>query len=365
VNIVAAGPSPYWYLTRGAGTVALLLLTASVVLGILDFSRWRTERWPRFVTDALHRNVSMLALAMVILHVVTTVADGFTPIGLKDAVIPFLSPYRPLWLGLGALSFDLLLAVAITSMARRRLGYRAWRAVHWTAYGCWPLALVHGLGTGTDTPSGWMLLLTAACILAVLIAVGWRVGAAAPESPGRRLGAGALGAGLVALIVWMVSGPLAGNWAARAGTPASILGALRSGPVAASTVSDRPGLRPPFTARLAGSLHQSASPETGLASIDIRLAMSGGATGPLDVRITGQPVGSGVAMTQGAVSLGRPGKAGSYKGRIIALDGTRMVAEASSADGTQLRLQIELSIDQSTGTVSGTVQAQPASGGAE
>jgi sulfoxide reductase heme-binding subunit YedZ len=152
VNVLAAGPSPFWYLTRGAGAVALLLLTASVVLGIVDFSRWRSDRWPRFVTDRLHRNVSMLALVIIALHIVTTVADGFTPIGLKDAVIPFLSPYRPLWLGLGALAFDLLVAVAVTSMLRRRLGYGAWRAVHWTAYACWPLALVHGLGTGTDTP---------------------------------------------------------------------------------------------------------------------------------------------------------------------------------------------------------------------
>ena len=95
--------------------MALLLLTASVILGIVDFSRWRSERWPRFVTDALHRNVSLLALAVVSLHIVTTVADSFAPIGLKDAIIPFLSAYRPLWLGLGALSFDVLLAFEAAS----------------------------------------------------------------------------------------------------------------------------------------------------------------------------------------------------------------------------------------------------------
>ena len=90
MNVLAAGsgPSPFWYLTRGAGVVALLLLTASVVLGIVDFSRWRSDRWPRFVTDALHRNVSLLALAVVALHIVTTVADGFAPIRLQDAIIP-------------------------------------------------------------------------------------------------------------------------------------------------------------------------------------------------------------------------------------------------------------------------------------
>ena len=362
MSVLAAGsgPSPFWYLTRGAGTVALLLLTASVVLGIVDFSRWRSDRWPRFVTDALHRNVSLLALAVVVLHIVTTVADNFAPIGLKDAILPFLSPYRRLWLGLGALSFDLLLAVAITSMVRRRLGYGAWRAVHWTAYACWPLALVHGLGTGTDTPQAWMLALTAACVLAVLMAVIWRVGAAAPESAGRRLAAGALAVGPVALSVWLAGGPLAGNWAARAGTPATLLAAVGSGPATAPTAS---GLEAPFTARLRGSVRQGASSESGLASVDLPMSMSGGAEGTLAVQIIGQPQGGGgVAMTQSSVALGPPGQPTLYKGQIVALRGSR-IAAAVSGSGGSLRLQIDLSIDQTSGSVTGTVRAETSTGG--
>jgi sulfoxide reductase heme-binding subunit YedZ len=363
VNVLAAGsgPSPYWYLTRGAGVVALLLLTASVVLGIVDFSRWRSDRWPRFVTDALHRNVSLLALAVVAVHVVTTVADGFAPIGLKDAVIPFLSPYRPLWLGLGALALDILLAVAVTSMVRRRLGYGAWRAIHWSAYACWPLALVHGLGTGTDTAVAWMLALTAACALAVLIAVGWRVAAAAPEHAGRRLAAGVLAVGPVALIVWLAGGPLAANWAGRAGTPASLLTAVGSGPAAASTAST--SLRAPFTARLAGSFRQGGSAGSGRVTLELPMSMSGGGEGSLDVRITGQPVGGGVAMTQSSVSLGPPGQPSLYTGRLLALHGSRMVATVSSTSGDSLQLQINLSIDQAGGTVAGTVQVQAGPGG--
>lgn len=365
MSVLAAGPSPYWYLTRGAGVVAMLLLTASVALGILDFSRWRSERWPRFLTDALHRNVSLLALVVVVLHVVTTVADGFTPIGFLDAVIPFLSPYRPLWLGMGALAFDLLLAVAITSMVRRRLGYGAWRAVHWGAYACWPLALVHGLGTGTDASAAWMLVLTAACVAAVLIAIGWRVATAEPSSVGRRLAAGALAVGPVALIVWMALGPLAGNWAARAGTPASMLPSTATAPTATTSASDpSSAVQGPFTARLSGSLHEGVSPQTGLASVDMRMSMSGGASGPFDVKLVGQPLrGGGVAMSQGTVSFDPQGQSNAYKGRIVALHGSRIEATASSATGTALRLVIDLSIDQTSGAVSGTVQATGGSGG--
>ena len=358
--LLAAGPSPFWYITRGAGAVAMLLLTASVVLGIVDFSRWRSDSWPRFLTDALHRNVSMLALVMIVIHVVTTVADGFAPIGLQDAIIPFLSPYRPLWLGVGALSFDLLLAVAMTSLLRNRFGYRVWRGVHWAAYACWPLAMVHGLGTGTDVSAAWMLLLSVGCLAAVLVAIGWRVYAAPPESAGRRLALGALVVSPIALVVWAASGPLAGNWAARAGTPASLLASVRSSPV--PSTSSSAGLDPPFTARLRGSIHQRADQSAGLASVELQMNMSGGTQGTVGVTITGQPLADGgVAMTDGAVELGPRGNPRLYTGRITGLHGSRIEASASSADGSTLQLSLDLSLDQATGTVTGTVRGQGAS----
>jgi hypothetical protein len=365
VSVVAAAPSPYWYLTRGAGVVAMLLLTTSVVLGILDFSRWRSDRWPRFLTDALHRNVSMLAIVVVALHVVTTLADGFAPIGLKDAFVPFLASYRPLWLGFGALAFDLLLAVAITSMLRGRLGYKAWRGVHWAAYACWPLALVHGLGTGSDATAAWMLLVSAACLGAVLVALAWRVRDATSQGLGRRLATTTLVVGPLGLIVWMAMGPLAGNWAARAGTPASLLVSVGSTSGSSAPAADPPAaFDPPFTADLAGSAREGVSPDTGLATVALRMSMSGGTRGNLDVKLAGQPLGGGgVAMTEGTVSLGPPGQADLYTGKIVALHGSRMVAAATSGNGGSLRLTIDLSIDQGSGAVNGTVRAEDGSGG--
>ena len=75
--ILASGPSPYWYLTRSTGAVALLLLTAAVVLGVVEVRRWSTPRWPRFVVDALHRNVALLAMVFLCLHILTSVLDSF------------------------------------------------------------------------------------------------------------------------------------------------------------------------------------------------------------------------------------------------------------------------------------------------
>ncbi len=177
----AIGGTADWYLVRSTGVVSLLLLTASVVLGVAGSMRFSAgPRWPRFTIDALHRDVSLLVLALLALHILTSVIDGFVSISLADAVIPLGGSYRPLWLGLGAVAFDLLLAVLVTSVLRRRFGYRWWRAVHWLAYASWPIAVIHGIGIGTDTGAWWMLALTAACVAAVVLAVSVRVGALWP-----------------------------------------------------------------------------------------------------------------------------------------------------------------------------------------
>ncbi|TML36969.1 MAG: ferric reductase, partial [Actinobacteria bacterium] len=162
--ILAAGNgTALWYITRASGVVSLLLLTAGLVLGILGTVRWRSDRWPRFAVVSIHRNLTLFAIAFVALHVVTTIADGYAPVGFKDAVIPFVSKYRPLWLGFGAVAFDLLLALVVTSLLRARIGFRAWRAVHWLAYASWPFALVHGLGNGSDARFGWLVIVTILC----------------------------------------------------------------------------------------------------------------------------------------------------------------------------------------------------------
>jgi methionine sulfoxide reductase heme-binding subunit len=179
--IVVTSKTWLWYLTRSTGLVALILLTASMALGLLSGVRWQRPGWPRFVTSGLHRNVSVLACAVVVVHIATTLADGFVPIYIQDAVLPFGSAYRPLWLGLGAASFDLILVLTVTSLVRTRISYRAWRVLHWTAYLCWPAAVVHGLGTGTDTPVRWVLLLTVACVAVIAGLLGWRLAYAWPR----------------------------------------------------------------------------------------------------------------------------------------------------------------------------------------
>jgi methionine sulfoxide reductase heme-binding subunit len=238
VAVVVTSSTPLWYTTRATGLVALVLLTAGMCAGLLTSVRFEVASWPRFVTLGLHRNLSLLALAFTVLHVLTSVLDSFVSIPLADAFIPFIGSYRPFWLGLGAISFDLMLALILTSLLRARMRLRSWRLVHWSAYACWPVAVLHGLGTGTDTPVSWVLALTVLCVLPVAVLTLWRLALSWRQRPGW-VATGIAGV-LLAMILgaaWLQAGPLAPHWSSRSGThPARLRPAAVSGrPAAAAT----------------------------------------------------------------------------------------------------------------------------------
>lgn len=203
-----------WFLSRGSGAVSLVLLTISFALGIPTLLSWGSPRVPRLVVQLMHRNVSLLVVVFLAIHVVTTVLDSFVSISLVDAVVPFGGSYRPIWLGLGALAFDCILAVVITSLLRSRLSYLAWKRFHWLSYACWPIALVHGLGTGTDTRYRWMQVLDGACVAIVLGSIIARLAVRPQQDPRRRTAIIASVIGIpLAIVVWMFAGPLHADWA--------------------------------------------------------------------------------------------------------------------------------------------------------
>jgi hypothetical protein len=375
--IAAVGPSAYWYLARGTGAVALVLVTAAVVLGVMDSTRVSFgRRWPRFAIDSLHRDVSLLVVALLVVHIVVSVLDRFAPIRLLDAVIPLVSAYRPLWMGLGAASFDLLLALVVTSVVRRRVGYRAWRAIHWLAYASWPVAVLHGLGTGSDTKEVWMLALTAACVAAVVVAVAARLWDSRSAGSAWRAPAAMLTvAAPIGLVGFTALGPLQKGWARRAGTPANLLSrsyvrvsapasAVRSGAGSSSNSprADTDTLKAPFSARLSGTVTQTQEP--GGAIVDLTLHVTGGARGTLRVRMVGAPLdGGGLSMTGSQVDLSAVGLASVMQGQILSLKGQRFVARVHDDSGAVVDLRAALNIDGQTGAVTGTLSATPVVGG--
>lgn len=238
ITFAAYGGSAYWFLTRGTGAVALVLLTCVVLLGVVEVSRFSSETWPRFLIDSVHRRLAMLTVAFLCIHILTAVLDSFAPIGILDAVIPFHSAYRPLWLGFGAVAFDLLLAIVITSLLRARVGHGTWRAIHWFAYASWPVAVLHGFGAGSDVKQGWMLLIDVICVLSVLVAVIARV-LTTPgiTSTARTLTLAGSVAFVLGLAIWLPGGPLGTGWAAKAGTPTTLIHGASSATSTASVNS--------------------------------------------------------------------------------------------------------------------------------
>jgi DMSO/TMAO reductase YedYZ heme-binding membrane subunit len=360
VAAVATPTSPLWYATRATGLAALVLLTGSVVLGVLTSVRFARPAWPRFVTVALHRNVSLLAVTFTGLHVVTTVTDPYASISVVSAVVPFTSPYRRIWLGLGAVAFDLLLATAITSLLRVRIGLRAWRLVHWAGYLCWPVALIHALGTGTDGAARWVLAVIAACALAVAAAGVWRLAAGWPAHAALRVGVAAAAVLFtVGSVGWMRAGPLSTGWARRAGTPSALL-ARSAGAGGVSRVRSGQSAfpAPPFQLPIAGTVAMTNGP--GSAERTVTIDATSGSAARLRIVISGPAIAGGVEMTGSQVSLGPPSAPARYAGRLVSLDGTAMQAVVAGA-GQRLVLTVDLI--QSGSAVTGTLTAARSASG--
>jgi len=357
--LAASGPSALWYLTRATGAVTLLLLTISLVIGVANVGRLQLPGWPRFVIEGVHRNVSLLAIVLLAVHIVTTLLDPFAGVHVLDAVIPFTGSYRPVWLGFGALASDLMIAIAVTSVVRRRLGHGVWRAVHWLSYLCWPVAVLHTVGTGSDVKQVWLLALTAACVVAVLVAVWARVGFGWPAQ--RRLRGTAVAASVAlpaAFLVWLPSGPLASDWAKRAGTPASLLAKPSHSSPSSSSSSDSSSTAPAvsaFQASLRGSVNQTTN-ASGLAVVDISLSVQNATLPRVEVQITGTPQGSGVQMTSSVVTAGTEANPGEFSGQVTSLSGTDIGATVRSGAQT---VRIALALQISSGSVSGTLELTP------
>jgi DMSO/TMAO reductase YedYZ heme-binding membrane subunit len=181
------GSAPLWFVTRSTGLIAFVLMTLATCFGVAATQRaLASPSWPRFATQTLHRNISLIGMVLLVVHIVTTIMDSYVDVGWSSLVVPGTSAYRTVWVSLGTVAFDLLLLVVLTSLARLRMSPRLWRVVHWSSYVAWPLMLIHFLKTGTDTGT-WGLLLAFAALVLVGGGVAVRVGSRDTPAPLRTI----------------------------------------------------------------------------------------------------------------------------------------------------------------------------------
>jgi sulfoxide reductase heme-binding subunit YedZ len=159
-----------WFVSRGSGLALLAGFSAVAVLGVAARLGSVPKGWSRLGLGELHRTLALFCVAFLGLHVLTAIGDPYVTVGWAATVLPFASPYRRLAIGLGTLAVDLAGAVLVTSLARDRLGYGAWRAVHWLAWLAWPAAFWHSVTAGTDLRIWWAALIVWGCAAAVATA---------------------------------------------------------------------------------------------------------------------------------------------------------------------------------------------------
>ena len=169
MNTLLHGPL-LWYLNRSSGAVLLVLFTLSTVLGVLSARAGRRRLVPGIVTQGLHRNLTLVCLALLAGHVTTAVVDTYVDIRWWQAFSPVGGTYRPVWLGAGALTLDVMLVLVATSLLRDRIPHHLWRGLHWGGYAAWGLAMAHAAGIGTDVSTLWGRRLGLVCLASVLLA---------------------------------------------------------------------------------------------------------------------------------------------------------------------------------------------------
>lgn len=358
-----------WDVARVGGLLAYVLLTASVAMGIALSLGWRSPRWTRFVTNELHRFVTLVAIVFTGIHTLAVAVDpfiGFTP---AEVLVPMLSHYRPIWVALGIVATYLLLAIYASEWVRPRVGYRWWRQFHYLSFAGFVLALVHGVATGSDTRAPWAIVLYAGSIVLV---GGLLVARLMPAGQGKRhpVVAAVSASLLVFGLVWATSGPLQAGWntvanngkgtgatpqtlAALGITTASGGAAAGGGPTGAASGSTTPTPAPaptpsavqaPFQARVAGGDDGSLTlvgQLQGAAGNQFEMQLNNVSSGPL-----------GQVQLQGAD--GR-----TCTGPVTQVGSSTVTATCSTGDGASWNIQLDVQgVDRRS--VSGTLTATPA-----
>ena len=180
---LAADSQAYWFMARAGGIIAYVLLWLATCWGILMSSKAIKGVVDVPVAFALHEFLPILAVGFATLHAVVLLGDSY--IGFKpwQILVPFASPYEPFWTGLGTLALYLLIALIASFYVRKRIGQKAWRALHYASYVAFLMALLHGIMAGSDTGTPAMTILYWVTAGLSVFLIYYRLLAYAPKRP--------------------------------------------------------------------------------------------------------------------------------------------------------------------------------------
>ena len=326
-----------WDSVRASGFTAYLLLSASVVLGLLLSLRWSSKRWPRLITNDMHNFVTLLAIAFGMVHGVLAWLDPFTRFHLAEVLVPLASHYRPLWMAFGIVALYLAMALVLSTWLRPWIGYKLWRALHVAAFLAFAFTTLHGLGTGSDTRTAWGATIYGVSILAVLSLTTWRLVRPAGKRARPRPALAALSsAAAVVLALWAWSGPFKAGWNAIANN------GLGSGArIALAAPAPAATMPASFTSAFSGAMQvgqgqgQDGFGDDGGGSVDVSITatLTGKPGGALAVLVVGQQTYGGVAIQKSQVILYAADGTEAYTGTITGTQGQDLIARVKPVSG--------------------------------
>lgn len=167
-----------WFVSRALGAMALLLLSLVIVLGVLHNTSVVKNAelgLPRFVLVALHRNLSLISVVFIALHVVTVIVTDYVHLRVIDVFVPGVALFNPVAAAFGTVATDLVIAIIVSSLLRSRLSRRVWFWVHWTSYLCWPVSVVHAvLNVSFRGTTWWTLAIPLLSMITIVVALVYR-----------------------------------------------------------------------------------------------------------------------------------------------------------------------------------------------
>ncbi len=339
-----------WDVARTGGLVAYALVTTSVAMGLVLSLGWRSPRWTRFVTNEVHRFVTLLSLVFIVVHGTAIAVDPFIKMSVPDVLIPFLGSYRPVWVALGIIAAYLAVAVYLSDRVRSRVGYAWWRRFHALAFVVFVMALVHGIATGSDTRTPWALALYGGSLVLVGFLLILRL---LPDPPGRSrpVMAGVAIAAVAGVVGFTLIGPLQPGWSARAGGTVPV--AAAAGGAGAAAIPGPAGLGVKVASPLPfdGTLTQRRG------ALRVQGQTTDG-TGAFLVQLVG---GDDGGITSGQVVL-NTGSGQVCTGAVGAVGDSTIDATCSTADGSTWSLRVAVT-QASRATISGTLEVTPGPGG--
>lgn len=169
------GEETPWYMTRSSGIVAYLLLSGSMMWGLVISTQSVRGQVPPPVALATHNVLSWLALLLSLIHAVVLRASTFFEYSWLDIFVPFRGPYRPIWVGLGVVAFYLMFVVNVSFDWRRWLGQRTWRWLHYATFLIYLLVTVHVIQSGSDIGEWGMQLVVVGSVTIFLFLTVFRL----------------------------------------------------------------------------------------------------------------------------------------------------------------------------------------------